>query len=236
YQVEPNGLDIDRVVDLVPVDAQGERVQQVDVEPAAIHVRVAVFQDGQTRTVPVTPLVTGEPAPGFELASVEVDPLIVTVEGDGEQLTTVNRAETERIPLGGATGSFQRTVQLVLPTGILAVGSDEVRVTVTLRPVTASRTFDAGVFLDGARSDLEYALSTGSVLAIVGGSPGDLARLQGATFRVQANVAGLAPGVHEVSLAADLPAGLALLSTSPTAVTVTITDPRPPSPSPAASP
>src|SRR5919112_1520105 len=34
-QIEPTGLDIDRQVDLVPVDRQGENLQQVDVEPSS---------------------------------------------------------------------------------------------------------------------------------------------------------------------------------------------------------
>ena len=60
------------------------------------------------------------------------------------------------------------------------LGSRRDPVTVKLRPVTGTRTFEAGLILAGARSDLVYALSTDRVLVTIGGSLADLDRLSGA--------------------------------------------------------
>jgi hypothetical protein len=66
----------------------------------------------------------------------------------------------------------------------------------------------------------------------LGGSVADLDRLEGRTFAVRAEVAGLEPGSHIVKLVVTPPAGLALLAASPDSVTVTV---GVPATSPAAS-
>jgi YbbR domain-containing protein len=235
-QIEPSGLSFDRDVDLVPVDIAGNEVAQVAVEPRVAHVQVAVFNDRTTRTVPVEVVTTGQAAPGFDLATVTVDPPLVTLEGDADDLESVLRAETQPVSINGASGTLEQPVSLNLPPGVLPVRAEQVRVTIEFRAVTTARNFTAGVRLDGARSDLNYAISANSVLAVVGGSPADLDRLEGATFQLELAVAGLGPGVHEVPVTADLPAGLALVSTSPGSLTVTITTPAASPAAPAASP
>ena len=231
-QIQGTSLDIDRELSLTPVDARGEPIPEVDVVPSSVHVRIAVLEDGIRSTVPVRLVTTGDPAPGFEVVSARVEPDLVTIEGDGEQVAATARVDTAPISLTGATASFERTVALALPPDVLAVGEDEVRVRITLRSVTATRTFSAGVVTDGPRADRAYTLSTTSVLVTVGGAPPDLDRLEGRSFVVEAPVAGLDVGEHDVALTADLPAGLNLVAISPATITVTVAEG---SPTPASS-
>jgi YbbR domain-containing protein len=235
-QLDPAGLDFDRDVELIPVDTLGEQLRPVDVEPSSAHVRIAVFTNGQQRSVSVRPNVIGTPAPGFEIATVSVDPLVVQVEGDADQITNLPRVDTEPISVNGATESFERTALLVYPAGVLPAGVDQVRVTITLRAVTSTRAFDAAVALAGPRADRLYDLSVDRVQIIVGGSTAALNQMDGAAFQVSADVAGLEPGTHVVPVVADLPAGLALVSANPATVTVTVTVPESSSPPPSAVP
>jgi YbbR domain-containing protein len=221
-QIDPSGIDFDRDVELIPVDALGEELTPVDVEPATVHVRVAVFTNRQTRSLPVTPNVTGTPAPGFEVTTIAVQPLVVTVEGDADQLAGLSNANTAPMSVDGATSDIATSVGLALPAGVLPIGGDSVRVTITIRQVTATRTFSAGIVLVGSRSDRVYTLSTDRVLVTLGGPIADLDGLQGRSFDVQAAVGGLEPGRHEVPVVAILPAGLDLVAASPPTVTVTV--------------
>ena len=116
-----------------------------------------------------------------------------------------------------------RRVAVALPTGVVAVGDETVSVTIDVRPVTATRTFDAGLRLIGARADLRYALSTDRVLVTIGGSTADLDRLSASTLVVDLDVTGLGAGAHEVLVTANLPTGLTLVAASPSRVTVTVT-------------
>jgi YbbR domain-containing protein len=223
--VDASGIDINRMVDLLPVDSAGEPLSPVDVEPTSTRVRLAIFTDRQTKTLPIRPVVAGSPAAGFEVASVIVDPLIVAVEGDVDDLVPLEVADTAPVTITGATSDVVTTTTLELPDGVQVLGSLTVTVTVTLRPVTATRTFEAGLLLVGARADRDYTLSTYRVLVTIGGSVADLDRLSGAELAVTLDVSGLDDGTHEVSVGANLITGLTLVGASPDPVTVTITAP-----------
>jgi YbbR domain-containing protein len=188
---------------------------------------VVVFTEGQQRNVPVVANIVGVPAPGFELASVSVDPLLIPVEGDADALAALPRLDTEPVSINAATEGFTRAVAVSFPPGILPAGVEQVTVTVTLRQVTGSRIFNAGVGLRGARSDRTYDLSVDRVNVVIGGSAADLDQFVAERFQVEVDVATLEPGVHEVPIVADLPAGLSLLSASPPTVAVTVTAPEP---------
>jgi YbbR domain-containing protein len=227
-QIDPAGFDFDRDVELVPVDAFGEAVPQpISVDPATVRVQIAVFKDRETRTLPVAPDVTGTPAPGFEIVSVKVAPLVVNVEGDSDQLATLVLADTAPISVDGATADVTTTVDLALPTGVLQIGPARYDVTITIRAIAGSRSFNAGIALAGARADRTYRLSTDQVVVTIGGPLAQLDALQGQTLQVTANVAGLGPGSHEVKLAASLPAGLTALTISPAKVTIAVGVPSP---------
>jgi YbbR domain-containing protein len=229
--IEPNGLDIDRQIDLIPVDVQNNRLTPVQVTPAAAHVRIAVFSNRETRQLPVTPVVTGTPATGYEVAAVTVTPLLVTVEGDADQLSGLASADTEPISISGATQNVVKDAALGLPAGVLPIGQATVRVTITLRPQAGTRTYDAAIVPAGGQTGLEYRFATTHALATVGGPIADLQRLDAATFTLLAQVGGLGIGTHQVTLQANLPVGLTLVAVTPTSVTVTITASQPAIPS-----
>ncbi|HJP87765.1 MAG TPA: CdaR family protein [Candidatus Limnocylindrales bacterium] len=235
--VDASGIDVNQMVTLVPVDSNGNKLELVDVEPAQVRVRVPVFTDRRSKTLPVTPNVVGTPAAGFEIASVTVDPAVVSVEGDANDLAGLDRADTQPVSVSGASSQVTQTVALALPDGVQALGGGTVQVTVTLRPVTGTRTFEAGLVLSGARSDLVYTLSTDHVLVTIGGSLADLDRLSGVSLTLSVDVTGLEPGTHAVAVSANLATGLTLVSASPNPVDVIVTSPATaPAPTPGPSP
>lgn len=233
--IETNGLDIDRDVDLIPVDALGDRVTPVDVEPATAHVRIAIFSNLRSRPLPVTPALSGVPADGYRIESVTVDPLLVSVEGEADAILGLSEAATEAVQVSGATQDVVSDVALLLPEGVVPAGGDiTVRVTVTIAPISATRSYEAGIVMTGRSTALDYSLSTTSAFATVGGPLAEINRLDAAAFTMQAPVTGLGPGVHTVRLEAALPVGLSLVNADPPTVTVTITVPA--SPAATASP
>jgi len=225
--VDASGIDVNRQVDLLAVDVAGEPLAPIDVDPVSVLVRVAVFTDLRTRTVPIGPVVVGTPAAGFEVASVSVDPVVVQVQGDANDLAGLDLADTAPISVTGLSSDLTATVPLALPSGVQALGAGTVKVTVRLREVTSTRTFDAGLILVGARSDRQYTLSVNQVLVTIGGSVVDLDRLTGANLVLDLNVSGLDDGAHTVVPTANLTTGLTLLGLSPGSIVVTITTPAP---------
>lgn len=233
--IQPGGIDVDADVRLIAVDQLGEPVTPVEIEPATARVQIPVFADRQSRTLPVSPVLTGTVAAGFEIASVTVDPPAVTVEGDADELVELERIDTDAVSVNGLSSDATVEVGLAMPTGVVPLDRDTVAVTIVVRPVTATRSFEVGLRLVGASSDLVYTPSVDRVIITVGGSLADLDRLVGATLLADLDVTDLDVGTSDVEVTADLPAGVTLVSASPAAVTVTVGTP-PPSPSPEALP
>jgi YbbR domain-containing protein len=233
--IDPSGLDVDRDVELLPVDDLGEVLTPIDVTPATVRVRIAVFTDRQSKSVPVAPIITGAPAAGYEIASVTVDPQVVAVEGDADQLTGLTRVDTVPVSVAGSSSTVSIVAELSLPTGVLPLGQNTVTVRITLRQVAATRTLSAGIVLRGSRPDLVYALGADRVLVTIGGSAAALDRLAGATFTVAVDVSGLSPGTSGLPITVTLPEGLNLVSLNPGSVSVTAT-PATPTQAPTAAP
>ena len=221
--VDASGIDINRIVDLLPVDAADQVLFQVDLAPGNVRVRLAIFTDRQTRSLPVRPIVVGTPAVGFEVASVSVDPLVISVEGDVDNLAPLEFADTAPVSISGASSDVAVDTPLQLPDGVQAPNVESVRVTIALRPVTGTRTFSAGLILAGARADRAYTLSTDRILVTIGGSVADLDRLSGSSIVLTVEVAGLDVGDHQVAVTANLLTGLTLVGASPNPITVTVT-------------
>jgi YbbR domain-containing protein len=220
--VDSSGIGIDRDFPLAPVDELGEPVRGVDVEPATVRVTMEVFTNRTTATVPILPKIVGNPAAGFEVARITVSAPGVTLTGDAADLANVPNAPTAPVSIEGRTSDVDMTVAFALPAGVKAVDPLTVRVTVAIRAITSSRTFNAGIVLTGERVDRSYALSFQQALLTIGGSPVDLDRLNGAAIALNADVAGLDVGVHQVALTILLQAGMTVVAIEPATVTVTI--------------
>jgi len=234
--VDASGIDINRTVDLLPVDAGGEPLTPVDVAPATVRVRLAIFTNRQTRSLPVRPIVVGTPAVGFEVASVSAVPLVVAIEGNVDNIAPLKFADTAPVTITGASSTVAVDAPLQLPDGVQAPEVATIHVVVTLRPVTSTRTFNAGLVLFGARADRTYALSTDRVLVTIGGPVADLDRLSGSSLVLTMDVSGLDVGTHQVTAAANLITGLTLIGASPNPITVTVGTATSPTATPAPTP
>ena len=238
--IQPSAIDVDQSVPLVAVDALGNEVGPADLDPSEVHVSIKVGGLTTTKTVPIDPTVSGTPGDGFEVASIDVRPLVATIAGDADVLTPLTRIGTAAVSVAGATSDVAAAVNLVLPDGLSAVSSNRVQVTVHVRPVRGTRTFAIGVRLVGARADRTYSLSTPGVNATLGGTVAALDAVDGAALVATADVGSLAPGRHTVRLGFRVPAGASLVSLTPSSIVVTVGAPTPvptaaPTPSPSAS-
>ena len=155
--IDPHGLSVDRDVPLIPVDNLGKALSPVRVDPPTIHVTIPVFQNAQTKTLPVNVNVVGTPPTGYVVDSVAVDPVTVSVKGDASILAPVTKADTAAISVGAATGTIDTDVELNLPSGIVSEVKT-VHVTIVMKAETGTRTYDAALVLNGRQPGLEYAL------------------------------------------------------------------------------
>src|SRR5258708_5326777 len=143
-QVDASGVDINQDINLTPVDAQGGSLARVDVVPATVRVRLAVFTDLRTKTLPVRPNVVGTPAAGFEIASITVTPPVISVEGDANDLAGLDHADTQPISIAGASSQVVQSGGLALPNGGQSVGNAPGPVTLPPPPGPRPRALEWG--------------------------------------------------------------------------------------------
>ena len=140
-----------------------------------------VFTDRRSKTLPVTPIVIGTPAAGFEVASVDGRPVRRQRRGRRERPGRPRpRRHGSRSSSPGASSRGRPGRRPRAPgwrPGARRRGPS--RSPSGCGPVTATRTFEAGLVLVGARPDRRYELSTDRVLVTIGGSVADLDRLVG---------------------------------------------------------
>ena len=231
-RLDPSGIDVNETVGLVPIDALGEVVAGVDVQPNTVRVTIQIGSQLSTKTLPVNPVVAGTPASSVEITSVEVQPSLVTVEGEADALAGLVSIATRPVAISGATTDVEATVGLDLPDGVAALGVDQVRVTIAIRPRTGTRTFEAGVLVVNGGPDLVYRPVIDRVLLTVGGTLEALDAVDPTRIAALLDVATLGLGTIAVPVTARLPAGVTLVSASPPEVSVTVTPLATPAPSP----
>ncbi len=204
------------------LDANGQEVHSVVVDPSFVQVTLPVRTGTITKLLPVIPTLAGAPAPGLSVTSVTALPQTVTVSGPGDALQTVQTIATAPIDIRGARRDVIRDIAVVAPSGVT---SSPQRVTVAVRIGSALLVRLIGgvpVRAAGVAAGLTAHLAPDHLQVTVSGPEGVVAQLAPSAVVVRVDVTGLRPGAHQVTPTVVLPGGTRVLSVSPAQVTVTL--------------
>jgi YbbR domain-containing protein len=232
--VDASGLNIDQDVDLEAVDETGAPVPGVEVLPERAHVSIQVARELAYATLPVVPVLTGAPAPGYRVTGVTVDPSTLTVSGEAATVGQLTSVSTQPVDISGKAESVEASVDPALPADVSLVSGGQLGVSVTIEPDSGSRTWQVGVRIDGARRDREYALSATTVLVTFAGPVPMLDSLDPSTIVVAAEVGDLSIGRHEVDVTVAAIEGLELVDVAPSTIRVDVSRASEPSAAPSA--
>jgi len=193
---------IKRELPLVPIDAEGQRVTGVDIDPSRATITVAVRQLGGYRDVAVKVRLVGQVASGYRITNVTVSPPVVTVFSQEPQKVRdlPGFVETEPLDITGATDDIDARLKLVLPEDISLVGEDTVLVQVSVAAIETSITMSLPVEVTGLDADLEVKeISPQLVDVILSGPLPVLESLQPSAVRVTVDASGLAAGTYQLA-------------------------------------
>jgi YbbR domain-containing protein len=234
--VDASGINVDSDVDLVAVDDRNDIVAPVNIDPTRVHVKIQVAEQLSSRTVPVVPTIKGDPALGYSVRDVQIDPLTVTVTGSNSIVAALQSISTAAVDISGRTSDLSVNVELTPPKGVNVIGDTKVAVKVSVGAESGSRSFGAGVVLVGARADRVYELSVPDVLVTLGGTRAALAGIDPASLAVTVDVSGLDAGTSTVPVRFQVPDGTNLVTISPSRIEVTVIVPATPTPTPTPTP
>ncbi|MBA2632880.1 MAG: hypothetical protein H0U86_07785 [Chloroflexi bacterium] len=239
-RIDDSEIDVNRPVNLVAVDVQGQPVGTglIDIEPETVSVQVDVRATETTQTVTVRPDIEGTPAPGFALESLAVEPVTVTLRGLPEELSGILGVSTEPLSIAGSSEDQVFEAQLQLPDGVELDDGEEpiVTVTATIGPSVSSRTFVVGVICAGAGEN-ECIPAIDQLTITLSGPGGALSALGPGDLTPTVDASGLAPGTYDLAPSIGaLPGGVELLNITPGSVSVTVNAPATPTPTPTPAP
>ncbi len=135
-------LDLSRVtpgssysVTVEPLESNNRPLSMVRADPGSVTVRPGLVPAPESKSLLLTLQFSGQPAFGFEVEKVEIEPNQLMVRGMSQQLASLSTLKLEPVELSGLrqTSSFQ--ARPILPDGITLAGKTTVRVIVHMRPV-----------------------------------------------------------------------------------------------------
>ena len=232
-QVFDTAIDIQRQVDLVPVDVDGAEVGSVELVPATVTVEIDVRAVETSKSVPIRPQTSGTVASGFEIATISVEPAIVTIFGMPEDLATIDEISTRPLDIDGITETTSLEARLALPEDTrLSDDAGGVVVTFEVEPTIATRTILVGVACENADGNLACLPQQDQLAVLLSGPAATLADVGSGDLSLVVDAGGLDAGEHQLTPTVALPDGIELVSVSPQSVTVILQEPVTPSPAP----
>jgi len=223
---------IEQEVPLTPLDADGNAVQGIVLEPAKSLVIVPIEQRFGYKEVSVKAKLVGQPGPGYWISSISVDPATVTLVGGPAVLQNVSGfIDTFDVDIFGATQDVIKRVPLDLPPGSSVVVDEDqnpetdrsVLVTVGISALTGGRTMQVGVTAQGVNQVLSAEISPETVEVILSGPLPVLQQLNKDDITVIVDLFGLPPGEHRLPLEIVSPDEVEVASLIPDTVEVTLT-------------
>jgi YbbR domain-containing protein len=209
---------------VTPVGADGKAVQGLQWTPDRVEVRVGVRRKvGYKPDVEVVPDLRGQPASGYRLGSVIVDPSTVTLAGLPSVLDSLpGFVETMPISVTDATQNLTVHSLLTVPNNVVVVDVNYVTVMVEVLPIQSSKAVTGTVEIQGVGPGLIVTPSPKQVDMILEGPDAILVALKPGDLQVVVNVFGLTPGVHRVAPDVLAPEGVTVVSVIPETIEVMI--------------
>lgn len=219
------------------LDDRGNDLKDLNLRanPQSVTVQVAITQQTLYKEVGIRPNIQGQPAPGYALDPVELNPSTTTLVGDSASLEAVNLVDTAPLDISGISSTVVRTVALAPPQRTLLL-QDGQTVSVTLRvtPLQVNQTVRVPPSVINLSGNVQLAHTLDLVGVTIAGPAPALQNLtlNPGDFKVIVDAAGKGPGRYSLDVKVQqVPSGLTVQDFTPKQVQVDLA-PIPPTPTP----
>jgi YbbR domain-containing protein len=224
---------IQSTLNLQAVDANGTTINNVNITPSTITVKVPITLLGGYRNVVVYVKTTGQVADGYQLTNIVVTPPNVVVFSSNPQLLNdlPGYVETKPISLDGVQANIATYVDLDLPAGISVANDQKVLVQISVDAIESSLNMTLPVEVTGLAAGFTARVDPPSVNVTISGPVAMLNSLTPNDLRVMVDMTGKGIGVYQVTPMMNFsPSRVRSLTFTPASVNVTID--RAPTPTP----
>jgi len=217
--------DYVRAEPFVLLDGEGNEISQsmLSCSSSSITVVMSIYP---TRELPISAaiesVITGQPAEGYVVSDVSIQPGTVTLAAEAELLEGVTEIHIEPVSVEGAAQSFSARAKLSLLSGFKNVSAEQVYVNVTLEEQTVGEWIEnSAVSFSGKAEGLQLSWEQAPVKVYVSGPRSAVAAIRESGIPISVDLTGLQAGTHECPLI--FPEANSKLSFEPETPTINVT-------------
>lgn len=210
---------------LQPRDARGGQISRVTVNPETARVEVDIVQREFSLEFTVSPSITGQPASGFNLGGVSIEPRLVTVTGRLDVLQSIDALRgisTEEISIADARDDIVRSVGLILPEGVRTQQDGGVRVNIDVQPAQGEYRYVVAPQVRNVADGLALTAADPVTVTLSGDVP-VLASIRPEAITVFADAEGLGEGLYALPVEVSAPPGTTVVGVEPAELGVALT-------------
>lgn len=207
-------------------DLQGNVASTVGmtVDPVDVQIVIPVIELAGFAEKPITVNWIGDPAPGYRLLNINVEPSSVLVTAPPDQLDAL-RIETEPVDISGLTMTETLQVALDLPEGVSVEDPQPIIVTVEIRAIQTSDVVQKAVEIRGLSEAYEAILDPEEVRVFLFGPLPALESLNEDDVRVTLDLLNLEIGTYSLEPLVSISINdVTERSIQPATITVIITE------------
>ncbi len=209
----------------VLLDQNEHAVANVEPVPKAVTVNVPVSPLGYVRDLAVNVAWEGQPASGYRISNLVIDPQLVKVYGRVEVVReSPGYLLTQPISLDTLTQSLTTTVALQMPVGLSLISPARPYVTVslTIEAIQSGLTLAVTPTLRGLSPDMVATAGIEGVVLILSGPLAVMEQLQVEDVRVILDLTNLMPGDYTIIPVVDVPKGVIIQNVIPEMISVRV--------------
>ena len=220
--VDVSGLESDttRHLEVAAYDATGNPITDLEILPNVVEVEIVL---GKTKSIGIIPSTTGNPANGYIVTGVQIEPSKVLIGAKEALLNTIDTIPIDPIDVSGQSKTFTKDINLTPPQGCYFLDdSGKVKATISIEsPVEKSFTIDKLVTRNLGTGLVAAKVKDTRVVVKLEGASSILNSLNASQIEAFIDCANLGPGEYELPIQTNLSTSL-VKSVTPSKTTVII--------------
>lgn len=205
-------------------DADGRDItSSFSINPSVVDVYIPIISEQPEKTVAIDVPVLGEPAQGYQLSRIVVQPSTVKVFGSLADLQKLYYVQTLPVDITGLKKSLSQEVELVLDSRFTMEKVDKVQVILEIEPVVTKKLSKILIQPINVPERMAAVLpADNGVIMEVSGPQSFVDNISEADVTAYVDCANLKTGAYTLPIQFQLPSGISMVSSTPKDILVNI--------------
>ncbi|KUO77299.1 MAG: hypothetical protein APF77_19355 [Clostridia bacterium BRH_c25] len=114
--------EVKKILPVRVLDEDNKDIQGISIDPGTVEVNIPIEN---TKHVSLEMDLTGQPAAGYMVRSISIEPEEIIITGKQQTLAGINSLKTEKIDITEGTADVSKEVRFIIPEGVELVNTNE---------------------------------------------------------------------------------------------------------------